>query len=287
MKVVGAGSKDLWQIDPKMLRVVAGFNPRVDNDGYKAHIRWLADSMKSEGYYQHEPMAGYAATKANGEVVVYIYSGHSRLQGVLLAISEGAEIERVPVTVSQAGLSMEDITVSFIRGNSGKPLTYFESAIVCKRLVKYGMDIEEIAQRTGITVPLIKNRLTLMASPLKLRELVANESMSATLALELIAKHGEKVMEHIEAAKVRAEDAGKDRIKKAQCEPTERFKFVKKSAPKLYVAAGAVQRDPGYLSLSAETRALLEDLLDEISDKAGSDDDFVIAKSDPRQLEIA
>jgi hypothetical protein len=149
------------------------------------------------------------------------------------------------------------------------------------------MDIEEIARRTGITVPLIKNRLTLMASPLKLRELVANESMSATLALELIAKHGEKVMEHIEAAKVRAEDAGKDRIKKAQCEPTERFKFVKKSAPKLYVAAGAVQRDPGYLSLSAETRALLEDLLDEISGKAGSDDDFVIAKSDPRQLEIA
>jgi ParB family chromosome partitioning protein len=285
MQAAGAGSRDLWQIDPTKLHVIEGLNPRVMNEGYKAHIRALADSMKSEGFYQDQPLAGYAAN-IDGEPVVCIYGGHSRLLAVELANSEGAEITRVPVTVSQVGLSMEDITVALIRGNGGKELTYYESAIVCKRLVKYGFEIEEIATRTGITAPLVKHRLTLMAAPLKLREMVANESMSATLALEMIAKHGEKVMEHIESAKARADEAGKDRVKKAQCEPTERFKFVKKSAPKLYVAAGAVQRDPGYLSLSSETRTLLEELLKEIEGKAGNDDDFALAK-DPRQLEIA
>jgi len=51
-------------------------------------------------------------------------------------------------------------------------------------------------------------------------------------------------------------------------------------------AAGAVQGDPGDLSLSAETRALLEALLEKNGGKADNDDDFAIAKNDLRQLEI-
>lgn len=271
MKAAGAGSRDLWQIEPSKLRVIEGLNPRVMNDQYKAHIRSLADSIKSEGFYQDQPLAGYAAN-IDGEAVVFIYSGHSRLLAVALANQEGAEIHRVPVTVSQEGLSMEDITISLIRGNGGKNLTYFESAVVCKRLIKYGFSVEEISERTGITAPLVRNRLTLMAAPLKLRNLVANEVLSATLALEMIATHGDKVLDHVEAAQTRTVDAGKVRVTKAKTQSSERLKFVKKSAPKLYEAAESIQRDPGYASLSQETRTLLERLLDEIRSKAVNDE---------------
>jgi ParB family transcriptional regulator, chromosome partitioning protein len=286
MKSVGAGSRDLWQVEPSKIQVIEGLNPRVMNDAYKAHIRALADSMKSEGYYQDQPLAGYAAN-VNGEAVICIYSGHTRLMAVVLANSEGAEISRVPVTVSQEGLSMEDITVALIRGNGGKNLTYYESAVVCKRLVKYGFELEEIAVRTGIAVNLVKNRLSLMAAPLKLRELVANETVSATLAIEMISEHGDKALEKIEAARLAASGAGKSRITKLQTVEAsifERAKFVKKAAPKLYEAAGAVRDDPGFSSLSAETRELIESLLAQIRGKDA--DEKSAAEVDPRQQKI-
>lgn len=266
MKAVGAVSRDLWRVKPSELRVIKGFNPRVMNESYKAHIRALADSMKSEGYYPDQPLAGYTA-KVDDEQVVFIYSGHSRLLAVELANSEGAEITHVPVTVSMEGLSMDDMAVALIRGNGGKNLTYYESAVVCRRLVKYGFSLEEIATRTGIAVPLIKNRLSLMAAPLRLRELVANEVISATLAIEMIAEHGDKALEKIEGAQESLKKEGKVRITKKETEKTgifERSKFVKKVAPKLYEAAGAVRDDPGYKSLSEETRKMIDELLDEI-----------------------
>lgn len=272
MKAAGAGSRDLWQIPPQNLRVIDGFNPRVMNAEYEAHIRAIADSMLTEGYLQEYPLAGYAA-KVDGEPVLFVYSGHTRLLAVALANKEGAEIQHVPVSVNQSGLSMEDMTVGLIRGNSGKPLSYFESAVVCKRLVKYGFDVKDISKRTGISVPLVNNRLALMASPLKLREMVANGVVSATLVIDMINQHGSKALEAIEAAQERTEDAGKTRVTKAQtvakpaAERTERFKFVKKSAPRLYEAAESVRKDPGYSALSSETRELLESLLAQIQGK--------------------
>ena len=162
---------------------------------------------------------------------------------------------------------MEDITVALVRGNGGKNLTYFESAIVCKRLVRYGMELDEIARRTGITVPLVKNRLQLMAAPAPLRELVANDKLSATLAIELLATHGDKVMEAINGAVEVASNEGKTKVRKAQTVQTDVFsraKVVKKAAPKLYEAADLVFKDPGFSGLSQDTRDLLESLLEEI-----------------------
>lgn len=281
MKAVGAGSRDLWQCDPSKLRIIEGLNPRVMNEKYKAHIRDLADSMLLNGFYQDHPLAGYVDEEEN----VYVYSGHSRLLAVALANQEGAEIPRVPVTVSQVGLSMEDITVSLIRGNSGKNLTYYESALVCKRLVKYGYELEEIAKRTGIALPLVKNRMSLMAAPLKLREMVADEIVSATLAIEMITQHGGKALEKIQEAMEVATDKGKTRVLKAQTvqgDVFERAKYVKKAAPKLYEAAGVIRDDPGYASLTATTRELLEGLLAEIQGKGGETKPHV----DPRQKDI-
>lgn len=274
MKALDAGSRDLWQIDPTKLRVIEGFNPRVLNDEYRAHIRGIADSIKSEGYFQDQPMAGYVAT-VDGEPVVYVYSGHTRLEATLIAIKEGAEITRVPVVVSQAGLSMEDMTVALIRGNGGRSLTYYESAVVCKRLVKYGFTEDEIAARTGITSSLVRNRLTLMAAPLKLREMVANDSMSATLAIDLLNSHGDKALEKAEEAKARADVAGKTKIRKVAATP--RSKFVKKSAPKLYEVAKCVLSDSGFARLHPQVKDMLKDLLAEID---GKEDEVTV---DPRQ----
>jgi ParB-like chromosome segregation protein Spo0J len=260
-------SRDLWQVPISEIRVMEGLNPRVMNEGYRAHIRQLADSMKSEGFFQDCPLAGYTQNE-DDKRIIYIYSGHSRLAAAKLAISEGAPIEKLPVVVSIDGLALEDITVSLIRGNSGKPLTYYESAIVCRRLVKFGLEIDVIAARTGITIPLVKNRLLLMSAPARLREMVANEEMSPTLAIDLIKTHGEKVMDAVKDAVEVASTTGKTKVRKTQTaqkpDVFNRAKIVKKAAPKLYEAADQVRNDPGFAGLSQDTRDLLDTLLSEI-----------------------
>lgn len=260
MRALEAPSRDLWQIDPTKLRVIEGFNPRVMNETYVAHIRSIADSIKTEGFYQDQPLAGYVAVE-NGETVVYIYSGHTRLKSTLLAISEGAEVPRVPVSISQAGLSMDDMTVGLIRGNGGKELTFYESAIVCKRLLKMGFEEDEIVRRTGLSLPSLASRMRLMAAPLKLREMVGNNALSATLAMDLLAQHGDKALEKFEEAKEVADKAGKTKVRKAQTVAAPHMKFVKKSAPQLYEAASQVRQDPAYKNLSPEVQALLDGIM--------------------------
>lgn len=283
MKETGSKSRDLWQVPVDQIKVIEGLNPRVMNDQYRAHIRMLADSIRSEGFYQDCPLAGYVAKEVDDsgveQQVIFIYSGHSRLLATKLANKEGAQIERLPISVSQEGLSMEDINVSIVRGNGGKNLTYYESAIICKRLVRYGMEIEEIATRTGITIPLVKNRLLLMSAPGPLRVMVANEEISPTLAIELLKTHGEKVMDAVKSAVEVASTSGKTKVRKAQTaekpDVFSRAKFVKKAAPKLYEAADLVFKDPGFAGLSQDTRELLEKLLAEIqgNDEKGQTND--------------
>lgn len=265
MKSAGASSRDLWQVPVDQIHVIEGLNPRVINATYHERVRRYADSMKSEGYYQDQPMAGYAAT-VDGKQIVYIYSGHRRLAAVKLANSElgpDKQILRIPVTVSQDGLSMDDIDVAIVRGNDSEPLSYYETAIMCKRMVRNGHDLSEISSRLGFSIPTIKNRLTLMSAPYKFRMMVANGIVAATLAIDLLDEHGDKALSVLEAAQEVAAGQGKDKVRKSQTDlATANYtKFIKKSAPKLYEAAAKVRHDPGYESLSSETRELLEDLL--------------------------
>lgn len=267
MKASGYTAGDLWMVDPRAVRVLPGFNARVINDSYRAVVRSIADSIKVNGYYKDCPLAGYVAME-NGEQVIYMYGGHRRLEASLLAIGEGYKLERVPMTIDQVGLSLEDMTVALIQGNGGEALSFYESAITCKRLLQMGLTMDDIVRRTGLTQPLIDARMKLMSAPRKLREMVANEAMSGTLAIELMATYGKDAVAVAEEAQTRAVESGKTKILKAQVEASPYTKVVKKASTRLYEVAGKISQDPAYSNLSAETRELLDTLLAEIQKKA-------------------
>lgn len=262
---LGATRRDMYHIEPTKLRVIEGFNPRVENDDYEAHIRALADSIKTEGFYQDQPLGGYAAKEA-GEDVVYIYSGHSRLRAVKIAMAEGAAITHVPVVVSSTGMSMEDMTIALVRGNGGKPLTYYESAVVCQRLQKFGYDLDKIAEHTGFAEGVVRNRLRLMSAPLKLKMMVANGEISPTLALEMFDEYGENVLEKLEEAAETAKDKGKNKVRASSVpDPLkDQDKLIKKKAHFLFEIIKNVKQDSGYMSLTIGNREYIETVLEEI-----------------------
>lgn len=208
---VGVSSGDLWKMPRDRIRVIEGFNVREKDADYKANVRRYADSMKANGYDETKPMAGFVFEE-NGEHFIGLTDGHTRLDAVDLAISEGCEIVTIPVVTKARGTSMEDITIGLVTSNSGAALKPLEVAKVCKRLVGYGMEVKEIATRLTLTPAYVNQLLDLLAAPKAVRDLVANGTVAATLAMDTIKKHGKEATKMLTAGVKEAKSTGKARV---------------------------------------------------------------------------
>lgn len=258
MKAVGAASSDLWKVAPDQLRTLDGFNARIKNDAYAARVRWIADSIKANGFYPDKPLTGFVALE-DGEEVIYVTGGHRRHEGVLLAIEEGANVPTVPVVIKPRGTSMEDLTVDLVVGNEGEPLTTYEQAVVCKRLAGFGWESKEIARRLGYsTAQYVDGLLSLASAPLAVRRMVMESVISATVAIDAIKKHGDKAADVLLAAMVKSKTG---RVTAKHMPDADFKKACKKAAEPMYTALTKVQADPGFAGLSEEVRGILAELL--------------------------
>lgn len=265
MKAAGAAKRDLWFVPRSQIRVIPGFNVRIQNAAYHAHIRALADSITTEGFKPEHPLAGYVAREGD-DSVIYLNDGHCRLNGVDLAVSEGLEIDLLPVVVSTKAHDLEDITVGLVRSNAGKPLESLEKAAVCKRLVGFGWDETRIAKRLGFTENYVRDLLTLIGAPAKVREMVASDQISATAALKAMATHGDQVIVKIEEGLQMAKAAGKARVTtRYLVDPSE--KVIAKEGPKLYSVVQELRSDPGFAQLGKPLQDKLNELLTQIEGK--------------------
>lgn len=216
MKDAGAPSADLWKVPREHIRVIPGLNPRsMTRPESIAHVRWIADSIKENGFNNAHPLTGFVSHE-DGVNYINVTDGHHRLAAVDLAISEGTQIYSIPVVVAERGTTMEDITVRLVTSNSGMPLTPYEIGIVCKRLIGMGLDETTIAKRLGFKSGkrYVEDLLTLVGAPRDVRDMVNEGQVSATLAVETVKKLGNKAPEQLSTALKKAQDEGKTRITK-------------------------------------------------------------------------
>lgn len=261
-----ANRRDLWQVPVESIRIIEGFNVRIRDAKYDAKIDELAKSILSEGFYPDKPIAGYVS-RENGKNVIYATDGHRRYEATLKAIAAGAQIKTLPVVISLQ--SEEDLVVSLVRANSGEPLRPLEQAIVCKRLERFGWKTVEIAERLGFTAQYVDNLLFLIAAPIEVRNMVIEDLVSATTAIEALRAHGEMALQKLSEALSKAKSGGQTRItKKHLTNPVERA--AKKHSFALYDAAKKVADDPGIAGLKPETRELLAKIVGEIEAKAAA-----------------
>ncbi len=207
----GAKSSDLWKVPRDRIKVMEGFNVRVKNDDHAEQVRFIADSMKANGYFADKPLAGFVA-KEDGQNIIYVIDGHTRLEAVDLANAEGAEILEIPVVTKPAGTSMEDLTVALVVSNEGRHLTPYEVALVCKRLIGFGMDETEVARRIGKTKAYVGNLLLLVSAPRAVTNMVQQGQVSASLAVEAVKTHGKDAAKVLEEGLKTAQDKGKTKV---------------------------------------------------------------------------
>lgn len=223
-----ATKSNLWMVPVEDIQIIEDFNVRIWNDAYKEHINDIAKSILENGFKMDKPLSATVMSDSNGNDVIKVTDGHTRLAATKLAISWGAPIEKLPVVIEENS-NMVDFTVSLISSNSGRPLTSYEKALVCKRLAQYNLDRSEISKKTGIHQNLIVNYLThLMPSPPQIHEWIKEDRISVDFAVEMIKKHKGKSVQKIREAIERAEKKGDKKATKAHL-PDAQFKtFIKK-----------------------------------------------------------
>ncbi|UUZ66269.1 ParB/RepB/Spo0J family partition protein (plasmid) [Polaromonas sp. P1-6] len=214
----GTTSSDLWKCNIDDIVVIDEFNVRDKDADYDAKVREYADSMKAIGFLPSKPLALFVA-RIDGKSVNVLYDGHRRLAAAKLARSEGTEITTVPAVTAPKGTSMEDLTIALVTTNNGEPLKPHQIAIVCKRLVAYGMETGEIAKKLSFTKTYVESLLQLMSAPRVIRDMVTTGKVSATLAIDTIKKHGSEAAKVLNDASEIAQASGKERVTKSSSAP--------------------------------------------------------------------
>jgi len=275
MKAAGASSGDLWKLPFGQLRIIEGFNLRVHNAVYQAKIEEYAESLVNEGWFAHKPMSGLVQRdEATGENLVYIFDGHTRLLAIPIANERRASIGRelitevtviaIPSKKGKDPINMTDLTVAMVQGNKSNPHTAYEYSIACKRLADDGVPVGTIASRLGFSTEWVNSLLLLMSAPKELRNQVANDALTVTLAVQLLKEHGNDAAEMVEDAAAEKKAQGKPvKITRKNIKPNSPFtKAVKRSAPAMFDALANVKNDPAFAKLNADTRENLLDLME-------------------------
>jgi len=205
-----AESNGLFMVPVGALRVIEGFNVRVmGTKDYEAGINELANSIMQEGFYKDKPLVGYVG-KDGEEDVIFLTDGHRRLEATKRAIANGAsEIERLPVIVKPSTTNMVDLTVALAK--TGTPLTPYELAIIVKRLAGYGVEEGQIALRLGVTKRYVSDLQVLLSAPAKVRSLVMDGKVSATLAIQAMREDAGTAAEKLTEAVKKAKELGLER----------------------------------------------------------------------------
>jgi ParB-like chromosome segregation protein Spo0J len=208
MKEAGATSRDLWYVPVNEIVQLEDFNVRVKNAEYFDAVRTIADSIKENGFYPHKPIA-CMVIKQNGKDVLAVIDGHTRYDAAVLAISEGAPLEKLPVVTTQSGVTMEDAIAGLVTNNSGKPLTPMAMGLVCKRLVSFGWSNSKVAAKIAVSIAYVGQLLQLVSADKVIRDLVNDDKISATLAVQTMNAEGEKAGEVLTQAVKTAKAQGK------------------------------------------------------------------------------
>lgn len=228
LAAIAEGRTDLFRMDPRKIVIRHGWNSRdFDLPENQAHVDQLAESIREVGV--KEPLAGY---HEEGQFI--LTNGESRLRAVLKLISEGHNVETVPVQPEPRHATEADHILSQIIRNSGKPFTPIENARVFARLLGLGMSNRDIAAKVGMTPERVAQIAKLDTVTPAVREHIKKGEITSTLVqrIQAKAKDANEVEEQVVEAIKTAQAEGKKKATPKHAAKTERTSAPKRASMK-------------------------------------------------------
>ena len=213
IKSISDGRSDLYRLAPEKINVKEGWNSRfADFDPEDADDIALAHSIAVNGVKQ--PVAIYME-----DGLAYLSDGNRRLGAVKYVLDPDngievtADLSTMAVLVEPKEGTDADRVFSQVVRNQGKPFTGLEQATVFSKLMGLGWTEEEVANKVGVTVQRVRDLLELnKKAPAKVKKMIHNGEISATLAITTIKKakgDGKKAGELLDSAVGKAKAEGK------------------------------------------------------------------------------
>ena len=182
-------------------------NVRISTPDLAAHIRFLADDMKTRGYDRTEPLV-FRVVDGRAQV----QEGNCRLAAARLANSEGASIRTLPALPEPDGLTDQDRLARMVLANSGRHHTTAEYAIVIRKYRSWGWDDQDIAKTLQRSYAWLLNTMLLADAPEEIRDAVQAGQIAPSEAVKLVREDGDDASETLAKALGVAADQGKGRV---------------------------------------------------------------------------
>lgn len=241
LRDLAESKRDTLMMDPRILQVDEGYNLRdLTTPDEMEDLDQLARDIANNGFLAGKPIT--IRLKDDGAFVV---DGHRRRAATMIAIEKyGADIASIPCIAEPKGTNEADRTADIFVSNNGKPLNALAKVKGIKRLQAWGWDNETIAKRCGLgSAQNVENYLVLGAASVAVQEMVRNDEVSASTAVNTVRKHGEKAGAVLADAKIQAASEGKSRVTTAH---------VKASTGEFQATAGNIKTMIGALQTIAE-----------------------------------
>lgn len=192
------------------IHVKPGFNRRVEDDRFKESIDELTAYLAAGGEVPALEVYARDGDTGDHEGGVWIVEGHRRHRayGNLLAIGRPVEWIKIAPFVGNDAERVARIATS----NSQLPLTPLELASVYRELRSLNWTSDEIARRVGKKRDHVERILALADANTDVQQLVAEGSVSPTVAVKRVKKHGEKAGEVLAGELQQAKAEGKKRV---------------------------------------------------------------------------
>ena len=179
------GARDLIPLDPHVIVIDEGFNPRdyrlPEN---RAHLDWLKSSIKLKGVEKPIEVRWEPADK-----LPHLVDGECRLRSCLELIDEGVDIEKI-WCYQVPGNNEADRLVRALTANTGKSLSKWEVGGAFRKLIGYGWDTSKIGEHCGYSERYINEAVELTDAPEAVKHLLSVRAVTPALALDHIRKHG-------------------------------------------------------------------------------------------------
>ena len=212
---------DIFNIDPRSIIVVDGFNSRIDF----GNIDELAAQIKEQGMLN--PITVIPQKDDNGIETYRLVDGERRYRAVMKLISEGHDIARIKALFLSKSTSEEDMLVQQFLRNEGKNFTEYELGVLCRKLRdNCGKTIAEIAKMLGKNQGVISYALADLEYDPRIQEMLKTSQICGpdvrrvfTAAKEKYGKdkYEQKALEELLKIKKAAVKEGKEDVSIKDC----------------------------------------------------------------------
>jgi len=187
---VSTGRRDIAMIDPRIIKVEPGHNPRdYSLSQNRDHLDELKANIRENGVLQ-----ALLVRWETGSKQVYLVDGESRLKSCMELIEEGVEIISIPCQQVRAGNEADRLIIA-LTANTGKPLSKWEEGGAFKRLLGFGYDTDRIVLKMGYKKSYVEQALELADASQDVKELLSTEAITPSLAISHLREHGDAAPE--------------------------------------------------------------------------------------------